>query len=215
MTTTLIFDLDGLLADTEKLHRMAYQQVLADVGIAIPDGEYEEHWIRQGKGIREYVASHGLAVDPNDLRSRKAIRYKELVFSMAEPMPGALEVLRSFHGRKTLALATSSYRDAALTVLAKLQIKEYFACIAASADAERSKPFPDIFLYVAKVLHVSPSECLVIEDSEKGILAATAAGMLSVAVPNVHTAHNDFSSASIVLPSLLGLTLEVIDGLGR
>jgi beta-phosphoglucomutase len=210
MITTLIFDLDGLLADTEKLHRRAYQDVLAEVGASVSEAEYEEHWIRLGKGISEFIQLHNLSVDVDFIRSRKATRYRELVLSSAEPMPGALETLRTFHGHKTLALATSSYPDAADAVLNRLLIAKYFSCIAAKGEAERAKPFPDIFLRVARTLSVASNECLVVEDSEKGILAAHAARMPSVAVPNVHTVHNDFSKATVVLPSLLDLTPSLV-----
>ena len=70
---------------------------------------------------------------------------------------------------------------------------------------------PDIFLGVATAMRASPRECVVIEDAEKGILAAAVAAMLSIAVPNLHTRHNDFSKATMVLRSLEELTLEAID----
>jgi HAD superfamily hydrolase (TIGR01509 family) len=211
--TTIIFDLDGLLADTEKLHRQAYQKALAEAGIALADAEYEEHWIRQGKGIADYMANRGLAADPDLLRSRKGDLYRDLVSSSAEFMPGADVALRTFFGRKALALATASYRDAAMAVLAKLGIGHMFACIATHAEAARTKPWPDIFIHVAGALSVSPAECLVVEDSEKGVLAAAAAGMRSVAVPNVHTRNHDFRRATVVLQSLHALTPELVDGL--
>jgi len=78
---------------------------------------------------------------------------------------------------------------------------------------KRVKPFPDIFLWVVAELEVTPGECLVLEDAEKGIIAADAAGMRSIAVPNIHTRHNDFSRATMILPSLEGLTIETIEQL--
>jgi HAD superfamily hydrolase (TIGR01509 family) len=212
--TTIIFDLDGLLADTEKLHRQAYQKTLAGMGVALTDSEYEETWIRQGKGISDYMTQHGLAADPDALRSRKAELYNELVSACAEFMPGAGEALSRFAGRKTLALATASYRDAALAVLTKLGIRHMFACIATQAEARRTKPWPDIFIHVAAALSVRPAECLVVEDSEKGVVAAAAAGMRSVAVPNIHTRHHDFSRATVVLQSLHDLTPRLVEELG-
>lgn len=211
--TTLIFDLDGLLADTETLHRQAYQEVLGGLGIPISDEEYDGHWIRDGKGIVEFIAKRHLAIDPALIRPGKAARYRELVTSSVKPMPGALLALQYFHGRKTLALATSSYAEAAFAVLETLGITPFFSCIATKANAKRMKPFPDLFLWVATALGVSPEECLVIEDAEKGILAAHAAGMRSVAIPNNHTRDNDFSKATMCLPSLEALTLQMIEEL--
>jgi len=130
-------------------------------------------------------------------------------------MPGALAVLAALRPHKTLALATSSYEHSALAVLETLDIKDTFSCIATKTSAARAKPFPDIFLWVASRLNVAPAQCLVLEDAEKGILAAHAAGMRSIAIPNEHTKHNDFSKATLVLPSLEHLTLDVIEGVDK
>jgi beta-phosphoglucomutase-like phosphatase (HAD superfamily) len=78
---------------------------------------------------------------------------------------------------------------------------------------ERIKPYPDIFLYVAKEMNMPPENCVVLEDAEKGILAADAAGMKSIAVPNIHTMNNDFSKATLVVKSLEEVSYELIDQL--
>jgi HAD superfamily hydrolase (TIGR01509 family) len=215
MITTLIFDLDGLIADTEKLHRQAYQEVLAEHGIDLLDRQYEEHWIRDGKGIGDFVSEQGLSVDPAVIHARKAERYEALVRSGVQAMPGALHALATLQPHRTLALATSSYQDAAFAVIDTLDIKDYFSCVATKSNAERMKPFPDIFLWVASHLGVFPVQCLVLQDAEKGILAADAAGMRSVAVPNVHTQDNDFSKATLILSSLAELTIERIEQLDK
>ena len=89
----------------------------------------------------------------------------------------------------------------------------YFEVIAGRQSVARSKPYPDIFLYVAEMLGVQPWNCLVIEDAEKGILAADSAGMKSVAVPNAQTKHHDFSKAALVTPSLENLNLSILQSL--
>ena len=213
MITTLIFDLDGLLADTEILHRQATQEVLATYDIDLSDQHYNNHWVRDGKGIGDFISGHKLALDPEIIRLQKGERYEALVRSNVQPMPGALPTLARLHPHKTFALATSSQRESAFAVIETLNIKDYFSCIATKADAKRMKPFPDIFQFVAARLDVSPSQCLVLEDAEKGILAANAAGIQSIAIPNDQTKHNDFSEASLLLPSLDHLTLEVIKNL--
>jgi len=213
MITTLIFDLDGLLANTEKLHCMAYQDALAKFGFKLTENDYSEHWILKGGSIGEFIAARGLKIDPESIRIMKAERYEELVVSTAEPMPGAISILSRMTGWKKLALATSSYEDAAYAVLRALNIGVYFSCIATRSSVARIKPFPDLFLYVAQVLGEKPESCLVFEDSEKGIIAAQAAGMKSIAVPNIHTFDHDFSKATVIVPSLEVVTRELIENI--
>ncbi len=210
---TVIFDLDGLLADTEKLHRRTYQDTLAEFGIKLSDKQYEDHWIRRGRGIAEFAAENNLLIDTDLIRSIKAHRYNDLVRSSVEPRLGAISLLSRLKNSKILGLATSSYLNSVEVVLSTLGIADCFSCIATKESTIRVKPFPDIFLYTARELNTHPSHCLVLEDAEKGILAAEAAGMKSIAVPNIYTVHNNFSKATIVLQSLEDVTLELIDEL--
>ena len=211
MITTLIFDLDGLLADTEKLHSRAYQEAFARYGFVLTEQDYSEHWIKKGGTVGEFIASTGWSIDPELVRVTKAELYEALVKSTAEPMPGATSLLSRVAGWKKLALATSSYEDAAYAVLKALRIGDYFSIIATRSSVERIKPFPDLFVYVAQTLGENPESCLVFEDSEKGIVAAQSAGMKCIAIPNIHTFDHDFSKATIVLPSLDEVTREMID----
>ena len=211
MITTLIFDLDGLLADTEKLHSRAYQEAFARYGFVLTEQDYSEHWIKKGGTVGEFIASMGWSIDPELVRVTKAELYEALVKSTAEPMPGATSLLSRVAGWKKLALATSSYEDAAYAVLKALRIGDYFSIIATRSSVERIKPFPDLFVYVAQTLGENPESCLVFEDSEKGIVAAQSAGMKCIAIPNIHTFDHDFSKATIVLPSLDEVTREMID----
>ena len=211
MITTVIFDLDGLLADTEPLHCRAYQDALQSEGASLTEADYIEHWVRSGKGIADWVALHGLNVDPLALRVKKSARYLELLASSLRPMDGALELLKVLYGNKTLALASSSYQDAVDGVLEGLNIVHYFKAIVTGLDVPRVKPAPDIFLTAARRVGVVPSECVVIEDAEKGVLAAYQAGMSCIAVPNAHTRHHDFSKASRVCSSLNEITLQSIE----
>jgi beta-phosphoglucomutase len=211
MITTVIFDLDGLLADTEPLHCRAYQDALQSEGASLTEADYIEHWVRSGKGIADWVALHGLNVDPLALRAKKSARYLELLASSLRPMDGALELLKVLYGNKTLVLASSSYQDAVDGVLEGLNIAHYFKAIVTGLDVPRVKPAPDIFLTAARRVGAVPSECVVIEDAEKGVLAAYQAGMSCIAVPNAHTRHHDFSKASRVCSSLNEITLQSIE----
>lgn len=213
MISTVIFDLDGLLADTEKLHRGAYKQVFSELKVDLSDEEYEHHWIRWGKGIDAFVEQKNLTIDPQLIRRKKALLYGQMIRSDVEPMPGAWELLHSLKDRKRLALATSSYPRDAYAVLDALGFMDFFSCVATKGNVDRIKPYPDIFLHVADEMNAPPEQCLVVDDAEKGILAADAAGMKSIAVPNEHTMSNDFSKATLVLDSLDQINCDLINRL--
>jgi HAD superfamily hydrolase (TIGR01509 family) len=210
MISTIIFDLDGLIADTEPLHCRAYQIAFAERGVELNANEYAEHWVRNGKGIVDWVESRGLALDPHGLRVRKSEHYLTLLESSLRPMEGAMELLEALQGIRRMALASSSYRDAIDGVLAGLQIAPYFEAIVSGLDVANVKPSPDIFLKAARDLAVDPSECLVLEDAEKGVIAAHRAGMRCVAVPNDFTKHHDFSMATRVCSSLREVNFEFL-----
>ncbi len=208
--SALIFDLDGLLADTERLHCQAYQMALSESGVQLGEADYADHWVRSGKGIADWVAMHNLALDPHALRLRKAQHYLDLLASSLRPMEGALEILAAFHGRIKIALASSSYRDAVDGVLGGLEIEHYFEAIVSGLDVQQVKPAPEIFLKAARDLAVEPAQCLVLEDAEKGVIAAHRAGMRCIAVPNDYTRQHDFSRATKVCLSLKEITPDLL-----
>lgn len=214
MINAVIFDLDGLLADTEKLHCQAYRDALAAHGARLTEAEYAEHWVRYGKGITEWLHEHQLDLDPLAVRADKSRRYHDLLQSSLRPMAGALELVTALSGKKRLALASSSYRDAVEGVLRGLKVADRFEVVVSGLDVPRVKPAPDIFLKAASLLSVRPKECVVLEDAEKGVIAAHAAGMMSIAVPNEYTRHHDFSRATRICASLEELSVAAIEQIG-
>jgi HAD superfamily hydrolase (TIGR01509 family) len=211
--TSVIFDLDGLLADTERLHCQAYKDVLGQYGLTVTDVQFAEHWTRAGKGISEWIKEKDLPLDIPLIRKQKSERYLELVESSVQPMEGAFTLLERLSGKITLALASSAYQHWVEPVLRCLDITHYFEKIVSGDSVSRSKPFPDIFLYTAQKLGVQPSQCVVLEDAEKGVLAARQAGMKCIAVPNEYTRDNDFSQATRVVSSLNEITLDFLNTL--
>jgi HAD superfamily hydrolase (TIGR01509 family) len=211
----VIFDLDGLLADTECLHCRAYQMALREYGVQLEDAEYAEHWVRFGKGIADWVSTQELNLDPHALRLRKAQHYLELLSSSLRPMEGSTDLLNFLKGRTKVALASSSYRDAVDGVLAGLGIVHFFDTIVSGLDVAQVKPAPDIFLEAARRLDVEPANCLVLEDAEKGVVAAHRAGMRCIAVPNEYTRHHDFSKATKICSSLREVAADLVKHLDR
>ncbi len=212
MFSTIIFDLDGLLSDTETLHMKAHQFVLSKYGISLGQIEYQDHWIRAGLGIKDYIKNNNLPFSADQLREEKAVVYQHLLDCELSEMPGAKMVLEKLFKKKRLALASSSSKNDVLKVLNNLQIIDYFEIIATKDDVKHKKPKPDIFIHVANLMDVNESECIVIDDAEKGIIAAHAAGMRSIAIPNKYTSNNDFQYATYILDSLFEVekTLELL-----
>src|SRR5262245_23630623 len=103
MISTVIFDLDGLLTDTERLHCQAWQQTLAGIGVEVSDEEFAEHWIRTGLGIEDFLRLRGLPHDVESLRRTKFGVFSTLVDTSLCAMPGALTLVEMLHGKKRLA----------------------------------------------------------------------------------------------------------------
>jgi len=190
----------------------AYQEALRLHGVVISDDDYARHWIRDGLGIVQYVERERLDLDPIAVRRLKAELYDRLLGTSLQPMPGAIELVQHLHGRVLLALASSSYRANVEYVLRALGVAGYFEAVVTGEDVEHLKPAPDSFVRAAERLDVPPAACLVLEDAEKGIIAAARAGMRSIAVPNRFTRDNDFSHATWIVASLREAG-EIIEGL--
>ena len=163
MISTVILDLDGLLTDTEPLHCQAWRQTLAGIGVELSEAEFCDHWIRAGLEITHFVERRGLAHDPEALRTSKLARFTTMLETSLRPMPGAVALIEALHGRKRLALATSSFRITVELILDRLQIARYFEAIAVHESVTRLKPHPDVFLHVAEQLDVAPADCVVLE----------------------------------------------------
>ncbi len=213
MITTIIFDLDGLLADTEGLHFQSYREVLAQHGVDVSLPQYIEHWVRGGKGVTAWAEECGFVLDVPSIHKQKYARYQELVQTSAQLMAGAVDALERLHGTRRLALASASHGNSVQWVLNCLGITHYFDNILSGDDVQRSKPFPDIFIKSARNLTADPSECVVLEDAERGVRAANSAGMKCIAIPNQYTRDNDFSLATHVVPSLNNVTLTLLDSI--
>jgi len=211
--SAIIFDLDGVLLDSEGLQYQAYVRVLRDLGVTITPEEYGQHWIAAGQGPEYAVRRYRLPVDAPGLRALKHPVYHEILRQHAALMPGAREALTRLKVRFPLGVATNSNRADVDYVLDHFGLRRSFASIITREDYVLPKPNPDAFLAAAAGLHTAPHACLVVEDAHKGIVAARRAGAVPVAVPNAYTRGNDFSLAAAVLDSLDELTVALSERL--
>jgi len=213
MIEAVIFDMDGLLADTEGIHSRSWIQTFAENNFTLSEELYNHHWIRLGKTTPDFVSEHRLDLDPAKLLNRKAEIFSSLLPTLLKPMPGVHAFLDDCKQRVLIAVASSSRRVTVELVLESLNLKTYFQHRIAYEDVENHKPHPEPFLKCAELLRVDPPNCLVLEDAEKGVIAAAEAGMKCLAIPTEHTRDNDFSRADLVIDSLENLRWEQVEEL--
>ncbi len=206
----VIFDLDGVLIDSEGLYYRAYSEVLKPYGVTVSREEYEQYWIAQGNGPEYIVKKHNLPISPEELRQFRSPVYLQLLEREVKLMPYVEEALTWLSPHFALTVATNSNREHLDAVLQRMNIARFFPMTVARQDYQQAKPQPDAFLTAAAKLGLTPTQCVVIEDTYKGVMAASSAGIRCIAVPNEYTLHNDFSRASLVLSSLGLLTPEVV-----
>ena len=203
----VIFDMDGVLVDSEPLHFEAARLVLARHGVCFTEAENQEFLgVTAHETYATLRARHGLAVPEDQLVDAYAAELIRLIPTQVRPMAGVPEVLERLRAAGfRLGLASSAERVVISATLAGLGVADLFEVVVAGTDVGRGKPAPDIFLQCARRLGVPASACFVIEDSRNGVLAARAAGMRCAAIPCSATAEHDLSAATCRLPSLLAL----------
>lgn len=209
----IIFDLDGLMIDTEPLARQAWDRVLQDHGEELDDETFTNMiGLRLEDSSIVVQGVYGLTTSPSELASREQIYMAEIMAQGIPTMPGLRRLLGEIEGRTVpWAVATSSRQAYAIQVLSQLGLLKQCQAIAGGDEVEQGKPAPDVYLLAAKRLNSDPALCLALEDSVPGVKACSAAGMLTVAVPNGDTSHMDFKEAAFVYDSLV----EVADNLDR
>ncbi len=204
--TALIFDMDGLMLDTERIARSAWQRAMSDWNATLPDALYLQLIGRDEQGtVAILQEAYGEEFPVRQVRQRKQQYFEEDIVRHGVPMkPGLMELLDladALSQRK--AVASSTETEPALRKLALAGIAGRFDAIVCGDQVQNGKPAPDIFLEAAARLGVAPEQCLVLEDSEPGVRAAHAAGMLAIMVPDLKPPSEDVEALAYrVLPSL-------------
>ena len=179
----IIFDCDGTLADTMPTHFEAWVAALRSFGA---DMTVEEFYGWAGVTTDEIIASlndkHGYTLDITETHHVKEQMYKELVQHAVEEIKAVTDIVRRYHGKVPMAVASGGTRDIVDATLAATGLGKYFDAIVTASDVVNGKPAPDTFLLAAEKLGVDPVDCVVYEDGNPGIVGARAAGMRVVDV---------------------------------
>lgn len=206
----VIFDLDGLLVDSEPLHLKAYQSVLGRFGINITKEMFIESWL-SGKhyGTTFHLNKVGIFDKQkiDRIREEKSDKFIELATGNLQLMPGVKEFLGLLEEAGVPCAVGTGGHQKEYDFTKKECGLEHIKIWVGGDDVAHNKPAPDIFLKAAEILNMPPQKCIVFENSDIGISAAVSAGIKVVAVPSPYTKDQDFSRADRVLSSLQEITL--------
>ena len=205
---TILWDNDGVLVDAEGLYFRATQEVLRTVGICLTADQFKEISLRRGESCLGLAAGRGIEIE--QLRAERDQRYAELLGSQSWAIDGAEEVLRSLHGQVRMGVVTSARKVHFETAHASTGLRQYLDFVLTREDYQHTKPHPEPYLTAMARHDLRPEDCIVVEDSERGLAAATAAGSPCLIVLSDWSRDADFSRAANVLEDIRDVPGEVL-----
>jgi len=219
----VIFDFDGVIADSEPLHFRAFQQALAEDGLELAPNEYYARYLGYDDVgmFQAFGEDHGLPMDSARvaaLVSRKGVKLQAMLSAGSVLFPGAIDFVRAAASAVPIAIASGALRHEIQEVIEAAGVAHLFAAIVASGDTPQSKPSPDPYRLAFERLQdatgaaLDPRRCVAIEDSRWGLESARGAGLRCVGVTNSYPA-DELTGAELVVSSLQALTLDALDRL--
>ena len=214
MIEAVVFDLDGVLLDSEEIWDRAREELARERG-----GRWHDRAQRDMMGMSStewsrYMADViGLPEPPEEINREVVRRLTELYRQELPAIAGAREAVERLAARWPLGLASSSNRELIDLALELLGVEHLFTATVSSEEVARGKPAPDVYLEAARRLGVDPTTAAAVEDSHNGILSAKAARMRVIAIPNAHFPPDEdaLAAADVVLDSLAELTVETVE----
>jgi HAD superfamily hydrolase (TIGR01509 family) len=200
----VVFDLDGLLVNSEDLYEQVTEILLRRRGKTYDAALREQMMGRPAAdAIRLMIDCHSLPDSPADLIRECNKVLESLMSNSLAPMPGVNDLLHELRDAQfPLAVATSGTSEYAERVLTRLELKQFFRFVLTAEDVRRGKPHPEVYQLAAGRLETLPRQMMVLEDSANGCRAAVAAGAFTVAVPNRHTQQHSFPGVQLIADTL-------------
>jgi beta-phosphoglucomutase len=189
----IVFDFDGVIANSEPLHFQAFHDLLAGEGLAISERDYYDRYLGYDDvGVFRAVGIETARID--DLVKQKAVRIEALERDVSILFPGAASAIRRLAGSVPLAIASGAIGAEIRRVLEREHLSQFFVAVVSAEDTAKSKPAPDPYLHAVAQLdaicggHLSPRECVAIEDSRWGLESARTAGLRTVGIAHTYDA---------------------------
>ena len=206
MLKAVIFDMDGVIVNSEPLHHLAYKKMFEEFQLDVSNSLYESFTGQSTHTIcKQLCEIFNIYEDPNLLVQSKRKHFK-VIFdndTSFQMIDGALELIQDyFDNNITLVLASSASMTNIERIFEKFDLNKYFKSRISGADLKESKPNPEIFVKAAKLSGHSKDECIVIEDSTNGIIAAKSAGIYCVGYNSFNSKNQNYDNADLVISSL-------------
>ncbi len=212
----VIFDFDGVIADSERHHYLAYADVFARFGHTVDETEYYRYWTSLGHGARGEIERHGLDLDPERIKELKRPVFsrwcREGIIPLYDDTVAAIRRLAA--AGRTLSVASGTPRDDIVALLRRHGLDDCFVAVVGSDTVPAIKPAPDVLLAALGEMGLPAEECVVVEDAEKGVSAAHAANLPVVVVRTEPTRTIPFDEADAVLDSHAVLRRVVEEAVG-
>jgi len=223
MLKAIIFDFDGVIADTEPLHLKAFQLALEEKGIALSEEQYNDNYLAYDDKtfFKELLKDRNILNDEatvSNYISRKSEHFNNILKGNILILDGVSDFISRLSSKFPLSIGSGALRSEIVEILEYAGLRKYFDIIVSADDVENCKPDPEVYLKVLRHLNdsgatpISADECLVIEDSISGIMAAHSAGMKCLAITNSYSAEN-LSKAELVKDSLQSVSINQIEAL--
>ena len=214
MLKAVLFDMDGVIVDTEPLHRKAYFMMFNDMNINVTESMYTGFTGQSTINIcKQLVDSFELDTSPEQLVALKRKHFKALfdTDTSLQLLDGVLDLIKGYHANGlTLVLASSASMPNINRIFDRFNLNQYFVGKISGADLEASKPHPEIFIKAAETAGEPRENCMVIEDATNGIKAAKAAGIYCVAYDSKHSNQQDYSLADKVVNRFAEIDYKLI-----
>jgi HAD superfamily hydrolase (TIGR01509 family) len=217
MFKAVIFDMDGVLVDSELEHLKVETNILKTLGIEISEEEHNKFVGTTAKYMWSYIKKkYHIKKSIEELIEINADSYYKHITScyVLKQIDGATKLLENLNiNRIKLAVGSSSNINVIEASLKAIKLEKYFDVLVSGQYVKLSKPEPDIFLYAANKLGIKPEECLVVEDSHNGVIAANKAGMKCLGYISEHSGNQDLSSADLITDSFQKISIEKLNKL--